>query len=39
MIDTALCHKIIDEVRYIIDRTQNTDELVLFKMDESEAQK
>lgn len=39
MIHTALCHKIIDEVRYIIDRTQNTDELVLFKMDESEAQK
>lgn len=39
MIDTALCHKIIDEVRYITNRTQNTDELVLFKMDESEAQK
>jgi hypothetical protein len=39
MIDTALCYKIIDEVRYITDRTQNTDELVLFKMDESEAQK
>jgi hypothetical protein len=39
MIDTALCYKIIDEVRYITDRAQNTDELVLFKMDESEAQK
>jgi hypothetical protein len=39
MIHIALCHKIIDEVRYIVDRQKNTDEFVLFQIEESEAKK
>jgi hypothetical protein len=39
MIDTALCHKIIDEVRYITDRESHNNQLDLFSDPESEAEK
>jgi hypothetical protein len=39
MIDTALCHKIIDEVRYITDRESHNNQLDLFSNPESEAEK
>lgn len=39
MIETALCHKIIDEVRYITNRTVISSQLDLFDSLKSEAEK
>jgi hypothetical protein len=39
MIETALCFKIIDEVRYITNREINTPQLDLFSIAESEVEK
>ena len=39
MIETALCNKIINEVRYLTNNRKNNDELVLFEIEKSEAEK
>lgn len=39
MIEVALCHKIIDEVRYLTDKTLSDTQLDLFSLADSEVEK